>query len=49
MNLKREGEILNREAEGLLWVSLDELHAFDLVIDRVAAHEYVRVYQNRDD
>jgi 8-oxo-dGTP diphosphatase len=44
-----EGEILNREAEALLWLSLNELHAFDLAIDRVAVHEYVRVYQNRDD
>lgn len=44
-----EGEILNREADALLWLSLDELHTLDLAIDRVAVHEYVRVYQNRDD
>ena len=44
-----EGEILNREAEALLWVSLDEPHALDLAIDRVAVREYVRVYQNPHD
>ena len=41
-----EGEILNREADALLWVALDESHTLDLVIDRVAVGEYVRVYQN---
>ena len=44
-----EGEILIREAEALLWLSLNELDTFDLAIDRVAVHEYVRVYQNLDD
>ena len=44
-----EGAILNREAEALLWLSLDELHTLDLAIDRVAVHEYVRVYQNLGD
>jgi len=39
-----EGEILNREAEALLWVSLDESHTLDLDIDRVAVREYLRVY-----
>jgi 8-oxo-dGTP diphosphatase len=43
-----EGEILNREAEALLWLSLDELHTLDLAIDRVAVDEYVRVYRNLD-
>jgi len=37
-----EGEILNREAEALLWLSFDELDTFDLVIDRVAVREYLR-------
>jgi mutator protein MutT len=37
-----EGEILNHEAEALLWLSFDELDTFDLVIDRVAVREYVR-------
>jgi 8-oxo-dGTP diphosphatase len=44
-----EGEILNREAEALLWVSLDDSHTLDLAIDRVAVREYVRVYQNQHD
>ena len=44
-----EGEILNREAEALLWFPFDELHTLDLVIDRVAVHEYLRVYQNLED
>ena len=44
-----EGEILNREAEALLWLPFDELHTLDLVIDRVAVHEYLRVYQNLED
>jgi 8-oxo-dGTP diphosphatase len=44
-----EGEILNREAEALLWVSLDESHALDLAIDRVAVGEYIRVHQNPHD
>jgi len=37
-----EGEILNHEAEALLWLSFDELDTFDLVIDRVAVREYLR-------
>jgi len=41
--------ILNREAEALLWVSLDESHALDLAIDRVAVGEYIRVQQNQHD
>ena len=40
-----EGEILNREAEALLWVPLDDAHTLDLAIDRVAVREYVRVYR----
>ena len=40
-----EGEILNREAEALLWVALDETHTLDLAIDQVAVREYVRVYR----
>lgn len=44
-----EGEILIREAEALLWLSLNELDTFNLAIDRVAVHEYVRVYQKLDD
>jgi len=37
-----EGEILNHEAEALLWLSFDELDTFDLVVDRVAVREYLR-------
>jgi len=44
-----EGEILNREAEALLWVSLDESHALDLAIDRIAVGEYIRVHQKQHD
>jgi 8-oxo-dGTP diphosphatase len=40
-----EGEILNLEADALLWVALDEPHRLDLDIDRVAVREYVRVYR----
>jgi 8-oxo-dGTP diphosphatase len=40
-----EGEILNLEAEALLWVALDEPHRLDLDIDRVAVREYLRVYR----
>ena len=43
-----DGEILNREAEALLWLSLDELHILDLAIDRVAVCEYLRVYRTPD-
>jgi hypothetical protein len=39
----------DREAEALLWVSLDESHALDLAIDRVAVGEYIRVHQNQHD
>jgi hypothetical protein len=44
-----EGEILNREAEALRWASLDESHALDLAIDRVAVGEDIRVHQNQHD
>ena len=40
-----DGEILNLEAEALVWVALDEPHRLDLDIDRVAVREYVRVYR----
>ena len=38
-----QGEISNREAEALLWVPLNQVHTFDLEVDRVAISEYVRV------
>jgi 8-oxo-dGTP diphosphatase len=40
-----DGEIVNLEAEALLWVALDEPERLDLDIDRVAVGEYVRVYR----
>lgn len=38
------GDIQNHEAEALLWVPIDALETFDLDVDRVAVHEFVRVY-----
>jgi 8-oxo-dGTP pyrophosphatase MutT (NUDIX family) len=37
------GEILNQEAEALLWIPLDEPAALDLDVDRTAVAEYVRL------
>jgi mutator protein MutT len=37
-----QGEISNREAEALLWIPLDQVHTFDLDVDRVAMSEYLR-------
>lgn len=37
------GEILNQEAEALLWIPLDESAALDLDVDRTAVAEYVRL------
>jgi len=39
-----KGDILNNEAEALLWIRFDELGAFDLDVDRIAISEYRRVY-----
>ena len=41
-----EGELSNREAEGLMWVALDELSRLDLDVDRMAVAEYLRVYRD---
>ena len=38
-----QGEISNREAEALFWIPLDQVHRFDLDVDRVAISEYMRV------
>ena len=38
------GEIQNHEAEALLWLPINTLEAFDLDVDRVAIHEFLRVY-----
>ena len=37
------GEILNQEAEALLWIPLDEPAALDIDVDRTAVAEYVRL------
>ena len=37
------GEILNQEAEGLLWVPLDAPALLEIDVDRTAAAEYVRL------
>jgi mutator protein MutT len=38
-----QGEISNQEAEALLWMPLDQVHRFDLDVDRAAISEYIRV------
>jgi mutator protein MutT len=37
------GEILNQEAEALLWVPLDEAAALEIDVDRTAVGEYLRL------
>lgn len=37
------GEIVNREAEALVWIALDESKRLDLEIDRAAIAEYLRL------
>jgi len=37
------GEILNQEAEALLWVPLDEPAVLEIDVDRTAVGEYVRL------
>src|SRR2546427_784900 len=41
------GEILNQEADELVWVSLDEPQLLDFDVDRTAVGEYLRVYSAR--
>jgi len=38
-----QGEILNQEAEALLWIPLDEPAALEIDVDRTAVAEYVRL------
>ena len=38
------GEILNQEADELVWVPLDEPRLLDFDVDRTAVREYLRVY-----
>ncbi len=40
------GEMQNHEAEALLWIPLDTLETFDLDVDRIAVHEFLRVYRS---
>ncbi|MGH7346902.1 MAG: NUDIX domain-containing protein, partial [Candidatus Rokuibacteriota bacterium] len=37
------GEILNQEAEALLWIPLDEPAVLEIDVDRTAVAEYVRL------
>lgn len=37
------GEILNQEAEALVWIRLDEPAGLDIDVDRTAVGEYVRL------
>ncbi len=40
------GDIVNNEAEALLWIPFDALGSLDLDVDRIAISEYRRVYQS---
>jgi 8-oxo-dGTP diphosphatase len=40
-----KGEIVSQEAESLLWIPLRALETLDLDIDKIAVHEYLRVYK----
>ena len=39
-----QGEIVNQEADQLVWVPLDEPRLLDFDVDRTAVSEYLRVY-----
>jgi 8-oxo-dGTP diphosphatase len=41
------GEILNREAEALVWIRLDEPAGLDIDVDRTAVGEYVRLSRSK--
>jgi 8-oxo-dGTP diphosphatase len=41
------GEIVNQEADELVWVPLDEPRLLDFDVDRTAVSEYLRVYVER--
>ena len=41
------GEILNQEAEALLWIPLDEPAALAIDVDRTAVAEYIRLSHGR--
>jgi len=41
------GEIVNQEADELVWVLLDEPRLLDFDVDRTAISEYLRVYAGR--
>ena len=38
-----QGEMSNRATEALLWIPIDQVHTFDLDVDRVAISEYIRL------
>jgi 8-oxo-dGTP diphosphatase len=40
------GEILNQEADELVWVPLDEPRLLDFDVDRTAVGEYLRIYSD---
>jgi 8-oxo-dGTP diphosphatase len=40
------GEILNQEAEALVWIRLDEPAGLDIDVDRTAVGEYVRLFRS---
>jgi len=42
-----QGEIVNQEADELVWVPLDEPRLLDFDVDRTAVSEYLRVYLER--
>lgn len=37
-------DIQNHEAEALLWIPINALATLDLDVDRIAVHEFLRVY-----
>ena len=40
-----EGEIISQEAESLVWIPLNALETLGLDVDKIAVHEYLRVYK----
>ena len=38
-----QGDLLNNEAEQLLWINLEDSHRLDLPVDRTAVQEYLRI------
>ena len=40
-----DGEIISQEAKSLFWISLNALEPLDLDVDKIALHEYLRIYK----